>query len=104
MNGRKNRVNRIGLLLATAVSLASLCAMPGLGQAQSMVDYTNYPLFLNKTVPPSILFVVDLSNAQLPAAYGKYPISAKAGTKTGDTEVKWASNVNLVNSAPTQLA
>lgn len=98
MGGMKHRANGIGLLAAMAVSLVSVCAVPGLGQAQSMVDYTNYPLFLNKTVPPSILFVVDLSNAQLPAAYGKYPISAKAGTKTGDTEVKWASNVNLVNS------
>jgi hypothetical protein len=39
-------------------------------QTINMADYTNYPMFLNKTGPTNILFIVDLGNAQLPAAYG----------------------------------
>src|SRR5262245_65731512 len=53
-------------------------------------------MFLNKSGPTNILFIVDLSNAQLPAAYGAYPISAKNGTVTVNTgNVRYASNVNL---------
>ena len=70
----------------------------GAAQTINMADYTNYPMFLNKSGPTNILFVVDLSNAQLPAAYGAYPISAKNGTVTVSTgNVRFASNVNMVS-------
>jgi type IV pilus assembly protein PilY1 len=69
-------------------------------QTINMADYTNYPMFLNKTGPTNILFIVDLGNAQLPAAYGAYPISAKNTTVTVSSgNVRYASNVNMVDSA-----
>ncbi len=55
--------------LATAV-----CMLPA-ARAVSMSDYTWYPLFMQQTVPPNILFIVDFSDAMLPAAYGNYPLS-----------------------------
>lgn len=51
--------------LATAV-----CMLPAARAAMS--DYTWYPLFMQQTVPPNILFVVDQGTATLPAAYGNY--------------------------------
>ncbi|HET9394469.1 MAG TPA: hypothetical protein VFO36_00320, partial [Nitrospiraceae bacterium] len=70
----------------------------GFAQTINMADYTNYPMFLNKSGPTNILFIVDLGNAQLPAAYGAYPISAKNTTVTVSAgNVRYASNVNMVD-------
>ena len=88
----KSVVRQISLLLCLAVPVTG-------GSAVNMSDYTNYPMFLNKTGPTNILFIVDLGNAQLPAAYGSYPISAKNGTVTVSSgEVRYASNVNLADT------
>jgi len=88
---------RMRVVLARVLT-GFLVGLFGAGEAhpQSLADYTAYPPFINKTVPPNILFIVDLSNATLPAAYGSYPISRKTGTVTAG---KLAANVNLV-SAP----
>ncbi|HKY71066.1 MAG TPA: hypothetical protein VJL88_04045 [Nitrospira sp.] len=85
------------------LGMIAICGWLGLpagtyAQTINMADYTNYPIFLNKSGPTNILFVVDLSNAQLPAAYGAYPISAKNGTVTVNAgNVRYASNVNMVD-------
>ena len=54
---------------------------PAAVSAQNMADYTNYPVFLNQTVQPNILFLVDMGNFTLQAAYSgpnhQYPISFK---------------------------
>ncbi|MDH5667009.1 MAG: hypothetical protein OEY86_03235 [Nitrospira sp.] len=82
----------IGLLFCLGIPVTGWSAI-------NMSDYTNYPMFLNKTGPTNILFIVDLGNAQLPAAYGSYPISAKNGTVTVSSgQVRYASNVNLADS------
>ena len=69
---------------------------PTAAGAQSMADYTNFPVFLNQTVPPNILFIVDLGNETLPAGFSgfghKYPISFKASTATSGG---YASNVTF---------
>jgi len=44
--------------------------------AQSLADYTSIPSFIANTVTPNILFMVDLSEAMLPASYGNYPESS----------------------------
>lgn len=91
------RLLRMSVVLVRALT-GVLAGLLGTGEAhaQSLTDYTAYPPFINKTVPPNILFIVDLSNATMPAAYGSYPISRKSGTVTAG---KLAANVNLV-SAP----
>jgi len=67
---------RIARLLSVLVLLAVLSMERTTAQAVvSMSDYTAYPAFVSKTVPPNILFLVDFSEAMLPAAYGMYPIS-----------------------------
>jgi type IV pilus assembly protein PilY1 len=61
----------VGLcILAMSVATNPLTAF-----GQSNADYTAVPPFLGTAVPPNILFVVDLSEAMLPAAYGSYPLS-----------------------------
>lgn len=90
------------LLMTGVLSLLATLGNPAEGWSQTinMADYTNYPMSLNKTGPTNILFVVDLGNAQLPAAYGAYPISAKNGTVTVSSgNVRYASNVNMVDPA-----
>ena len=44
--------------------------------APDMDKYTSHPVFLNNTVPPNILFVLDLNEKMLQAAYGYYPESS----------------------------
>ncbi len=56
-----------------ALVMSSLC--PTVSGAQSLADYTAAPPFIATSVPPNILFIVDLSEAMLPAAYGSYPES-----------------------------
>ena len=69
---------------------------PAAVSAQNMADYTNYPVFLNQTVQPNILFLVDMGNFTLQAAYSgsnhQYPISFKTGTATVS---QYASNVTV---------
>src|SRR5256886_1591097 len=83
-------------LLIQAVCALSL-SMPFLAAAAaSITDYTNYPVFMNQAVPPNVLFIVDMGNQTIQAAYAgtghQYPISFKAGTVTAS---KYASNVTL---------
>lgn len=72
--------------------------------AQNMADYTNYPVFLNQTVPPNVLFLVDMGNATIEAAYSglnhKYPLSFKTGTATAS---QYASNVTFDSAAGADL-
>ena len=91
------RLLRMSVVLVRVVT-GVLVGLLGTGEAhaQSLTDYTAYPPFINKTVPPNILFIVDLSNTTLPAAYGSYPLARKSGTVTAG---KLTANVNLV-SAP----
>ena len=44
--------NRLLLGFSLFLSVGS----PIAASAQNMADYTNYPIFLNQTVPPNILF------------------------------------------------
>ena len=55
--------------------VVGLAAVVPAARAVSMSDYTWMPIFMQNTVPPNILFIVDFSDAMLPAAYGNYPIS-----------------------------
>ena len=84
------------LLAAGAFSALMLAGMPAGVSAQNMVNYTNNPIFLSQTVPPNILFLVDMGNATLQAAYSgsthQYPISFKAGTATSGL---YAANVTV---------
>ena len=88
----RTRWNRVLIGISLFLSLGS----PIAASAQNMADYTNYPVFLNQTVPPNILFIVDLGNETLPAGYAgsghKYPLSFKASTATSG---KYAANVTF---------
>ena len=97
MNTNWNTKLRVIVLATITMAFAEVGSVTdGAAQTINMADYTNYPMFLNKSGPTNILFVVDLSNAQLPAAYGAYPISAKNGTVTVSAgNVRFASNVNM---------
>ena len=92
----KKTLMAIGAIIGTGLALLPVA------RAVTMQDYTSSPPFVSQTVPPNILFIVDLSDTTIPAAYGNYPISAKSGTVTLTTgaggEQKYASNVNLVNA------
>ena len=61
--------------------VVGLAAMVPAARAVSMSDYTWMPIFMQNTVPPNILFIVDFSDAMLPAAYGSYPISFNGNSK-----------------------
>ena len=70
-----------------------------------MTDYTWMPIFAGQTVPPNVLFIVDLGNHTLPAAYSgtnhQYPISFCSNCTTNPTSTVtfnlYASNVTLDN-------
>jgi len=85
-----------GLWVATVVGAIALSSVPAGVSAQSLANYTNNPIFLSQTVPPNILFLVDMGNYTLQAAYNgpnhQYPISFKAGTATS---LRYASNVTV---------
>ena len=94
---KQNRMTRgWGLWAATVVGALALSSVPAGVSAQNMADYTNYPIFLSQTVPPNILFLVDMGNSTLEAAYSgtnqRYSISFKAGTATSGL---YASNVTV---------
>ena len=63
------------VLAAVGFAVAIAVVMPIARATNNMADYTWMPLFMQKTVPPNILFIVDFSDAMLPAAYGTYPLS-----------------------------
>lgn len=63
------------IVFAVVGFLAGLAAMVPAARAVSMSDYTWMPIFMQNTVPPNILFIVDFSTAMLPSAYGAYPLS-----------------------------
>ena len=93
----ENRVTRGWVLwVAMAGGAIALSSAPAGVSAQSMANYTNYPSFLSQTVPPNILFLVDMGNFTLQAAYSGanhlYPISFKAVTATSGL---YASNVTV---------
>ncbi len=98
--------NKIETGWSRILSAAMLCACAWAGtavdvQAQSASNYTNTPLFLNKSAPPNILFLVDTGNATLEAAYAGsnhwYPLSYKLANNTLVTpnDPYYASNVNV---------
>src|SRR4030095_14369761 len=92
--------NRLLLGFCLFLSVGS----PIAASAQNMADYTNYPIFLNQTVPPNILFLVDMGNYTLEAAYSgsnqRYWISFKAGTSTSG---KLAANVTIDSASGDDL-
>jgi len=89
------------VLPTTILSFVIGVGCPAAAFAQSMSDYTNYPIFLNRNVPPNVLFLVDTGNYTLEAAYSGsnhwYPISYKTGTATVDSSNNpyYAANVTL---------
>ncbi len=89
-----------GFLAAGAFSALMLAGMPAGVSAQNMADYTNYPIFLSQAVPPNILFLVDMGNYTLEAAYSgtnqRYWISFKAGTAT---DLKYSANVTVTGAS-----
>ena len=80
-------------------------SVPSPASAVSMTDYTWMPIFAGQTVPPNVLFIVDLGNHTLPAAYSgtnhQYPISFCSNCTTNPTSTVtsnlYASNVTLDN-------
>lgn len=103
MNQGRGQTARRGLL-AGAAAVVALLTMPVGVSAQSMANYTNYPIFLSQTVPPNILFLVDMGNFTLEAAYSgvghKYPISFKSGTATASS---YSSNVTIDSTTGADL-
>jgi len=93
-----------GLWVATAVGAIALSGVPTGVSAQSLANYTNYPIFLSQTVPPNILFLVDMGNFTLQAAYSgpnhQYPISFKTGTATAGL---YAANVTVDSQSGVDL-
>src|SRR5215472_3274722 len=97
------------LLAGVALCVFAWVASPAAVSAQNMSDYTNYPIFLNQTVPPNILFLVDMGDATLEAAYSgstyksttqRYPISFMSGTATSNL---YAANVTVTSASGTSL-
>jgi type IV pilus assembly protein PilY1 len=63
------------IMAAVIGFIATAVFMLPVARAVSMSDYQWLPLFMQQAAPPNILFVVDFSDAMLPAAYGNYPVS-----------------------------
>ena len=98
---RTNGMTHIALIVTGLSAMLSMSVVDGLAQtAPTMDKYTWNPIFINKAVPPNILFIVDLSDATIPAAYGSYPISSLSGTVTAG---KYAANVNLAGTGGLDL-
>ncbi|WP_455388001.1 hypothetical protein, partial [Petrachloros mirabilis] len=97
------------LLAGAALCLLTCLGSPAAVSAQNMADYTNIPIFMNQTVPPNILFLIDMGDATLEAAYAgttyntnnqRYPISFMGGTATSNL---YASNVTLTSASGDSL-
>ena len=78
-----------GLWLGCCLIALNAATSPLTASGQSNANYTAVPPFLGNAVPPNILFIVDLSEAMLPAAYGSYPLSYDPASG-----VVYASNYN----------
>src|SRR5690349_23133351 len=65
----KTQVQAISSAAILTVALGAIPAPQAVAATPDMVNYTNYPMFLNKTGPVNILFLVDFSNATLEAAF-----------------------------------
>src|SRR5262249_31572841 len=87
-----------------ALCLLAATANPTGVSAQLMSNYTNLPVFLNQTVNPNVLFLVDMGNYTLEAAYSgtnqRYWISFKAGTVT---DTKLSANVTVDSASGDDL-
>jgi type IV pilus assembly protein PilY1 len=94
-------VNRlISVVGMTALGCFLAMAPWTVAYGQALADYTAYPLFVSKTVPPNILFIVDLSEAMLPAAYGSYPESSGGKISSNLTGVLTATGLCGTNATP----
>jgi len=86
----------LGSIAVLVGLIGTLLAATPTAFGQTLADYTAYPNFLNQTVPPNILFILDLGNQTIPAAYSgsnhQYPVSFKGGTATNG---QYASNVTF---------
>ena len=91
-------------IAAAALCLLAWAGNPTGASAQLMSNYTNLPVFLNQTVNPNVLFLVDMGNYTLEAAYSgtnhRYWISFKAGTVT---DTKLAANVTIDSASGDDL-
>ncbi|MCZ6756118.1 MAG: hypothetical protein O7E49_12475, partial [Gemmatimonadetes bacterium] len=74
---------------------------PVQGHAQDMASYTAYPPYVANSVTPNILFMVDLSEAMLAAAYGNYPESS-GGKISGNVNGTGLCNTNPDTTSDTQ--
>ena len=87
------------VLAAVGLCFLAWAGNPAVVSGQLMSNYTNLPVFLNQTVNPNILFLVDMGNYTLEAAYSgtnhRYWLSFKAGTVT---DGRLSANVTI-NSA-----
>lgn len=92
------------VLAALGLCFLAWMANPAPVPAQLMSNYSNVPVFLNQTVNPNILFLVDMGNFTLEAAYSgtnhRYWISFKAGTKT---DSRLSANVTLDSASGADL-
>ena len=93
-----------GLWVGIAVGAIALSSVPAGVSAQIMTNYTNTPIILNQSVPPNILFLVDMGNFTLQAAYSgsnhQYPISFKNATAT---DLQYAANITVDSLAGDDL-
>jgi hypothetical protein len=84
------------VLAAVGLCFLAWAGNPAVVSGQLMSNYTNLPVFLNQTVNPNILFLVDMGNYTLEAAYSgtnhRYWLSFKAGTVT---DGQLAANVTV---------
>jgi len=106
---KRERIKKYQILVGAVVCVLGWLGNPAAVFAQNMADYTNYPVFLNQTVPPNVLFLVDMGDATLEAAYSastyninnqRYPISFLAGTATSGL---YAANVTLTSASGDSL-
>src|SRR6185503_159765 len=92
------------VLAAVGLCFLAWAGNPAVVSGQLMSNYTNLPVFLNQTVNPNILFLVDMGNYTLEAAYSgtshRYWLSFKAGTVT---DGKLAANVTVDSTSGDDL-
>ena len=84
-----------------ALLLIGLLFGPVQGHAQDMASYTAYPPYVANSVTPNILFMVDLSEAMLAAAYGNYPESS-GGKVSSNVDGTGLCNTNTDSSTNSQ--
>jgi len=109
MKRERISIGQYQLFAGAALCLLTWLGSPAAVSAQNMADYTNFPIFMNQTVPPNILFLIDMGDATLEAAYSgstyntttqRYPLSFVSGTATASL---YASNVTLTSASGDSL-